>query len=355
MATASSNLPHWPDDLFEHVVIFSREPELCTLSRVNQSVSTLALRALYRSITFDLRSTRRQKLNSLSGEPPPPQIQGCLETLQSNDHCASLVHNLNVQWQRQSTWEAESISMHEFGALLKSCLLRLVNLKHLSLELNVFETFPALNDTFSFKLTSFSTTLPWNEDLVAFLGSQASSLQELRLECDCESDSMSLQNKIFPAIRILHWHGHAKVEILSTILQKTWQNLELLHVNFTDLKAVEDVTDLLRQYPTTPSKIAFTFNVQGALGYVSGLPIEELWLGGHSAIGYPEDLMELRLSNFRRLKSLTFLMTELSRDKFTLDMQSTACAMWFDQCPTLKVVGFHDVEKCETTELRRPG
>jgi hypothetical protein len=372
MATvrAPPNLPRWFDDLFEHIVKFSKERELCTLARVNKFVSKLAHGALYGSITLRVdqrpQASMRQDLNASSGEPSPPSTQLCLETLKSNDSRASLVHNLNIQWQRQTTEEAESMSVDEFGGLLKACLMRLVNLTHLSLEFNVFETYPALNDTFPFQLVCFSTTLPWNEDLVAFLGSQASSLRELRLECDSDSevDSIPLQNRTFPPIKTLHWGGNAVV-LLSTILKKTWQDLQLLHVNFTEAKAAEDVVDLLRQYPTIPSKLEFTFDVQGALDYISGLQTEELWLGGPCVISILDNLtvslffafcwlvvtellQVLRLSNFERLKSLRFVITERNRDIFTPLVKSTACAVWFDQCPTLRIITFQNGESCDT-------
>jgi hypothetical protein len=182
------------------------------------------------------------------------------------------------------------MSADEFGDLLKVCLMRLFNLKRLSLDFNVFETFPSLNDTFPFGLVRFSTTLPWNEDLVGFLGSQASTLRDVRLDCDSEGHNIPLQNRAFPAIQDFHWGGNAKVEILSTTLKRTWGSLELLHVKFPEAKAVEDVVGLLRQYPTIRSKLAFTFEVQGALGYVSGLQTEELSLGGPYIVGSSDDL-----------------------------------------------------------------
>jgi hypothetical protein len=285
------NLPHLLDDLFEHIVKFSRERELCSLSRVNKFVSKLAQGALYGSITLDLRPSLRQDMPvTRTDERHPPPTQICLEILKSNDILASLVHSLNIRWQRQTTEEADSISVNDSGDLLKACLLRLVNLERLSLEFNVFETFPALNDTFPFELVCFSTTLPWNEDLVAFLGSQASSLRELSLDCDDEGISISLQNRSFPAIKILRWGGHANVEILSTILHRIWQDLELLHVNFTETKATEDIVDLLRQYPIILAQLYFTFDVQGALGCLSGLQPEELRLGGPFVIDCLDDL-----------------------------------------------------------------
>ena len=235
----------------------------------------LALRALYGSITLDQC-------------PPPAQV--CLETLMSNDDRARLVRSLNIQWQRQTTMEAESMSTDQFGDLLKACLMRLVNLERLSLDFNVFETFPSLNDTFPFELISFSTTLPWNEDLVAFLGSQASSLRELRLDFDGGDGSMALGDRLFPDIRVLYWGGNASVETLSTILKETWPSLEQLHMKFASIKATEDVVHLLQQYSIIPSRLDFTFDVQGALGCLSGLQTEELWLGGPNVIGSPNGL-----------------------------------------------------------------
>ena len=290
MGPSANPPPQWLDDLFEHVVKFSTKHDLCTLSRVNKFVSESALRALYGSITLDQRPDPRQDLNALSSEPRRPPAQRCLETLASYGSRASLVHSLNIQWQRQTIGEAESMLAEEFGALLKACLVRLVNLKCLSLDFNVFETFPALNDTFPFELVQFSTTLPWNEDLITFLANQSSTLRDLRLDCNSESNDIPLQNYPFPAIKVFHWGGNAKVEILSTMLERTWRTLELVHVKFADTKAVEDVVDMLRKYPTIPSKLVFAFEVQGALGRVSGLQTEELSLGGPYIIGAAGDL-----------------------------------------------------------------
>ena len=291
MTTPLPHFPYWPNDLFDHIVEFCGERELCTLSRVNKILSEVALRALYGSIILDQRPANlRQDHDSLSSLHSPPPTQKCLETLKSNDYLASLVRSMNIQWQRQTTAEAPSMSTDKYGGLLKVCLMRCVNLQDLVLNFNIFETFPALNDTFSFQLVRFSTTLPWNEDLIAFLGSQSSSLQELGLHGDGEGNVIPLQNKVLPAIRVLHWGGNAKVEVLSTILKKTWHDLESLHVIFIDIKATEDVVDLLRQYPTVPLKLCFAFHVRGALGCVSGLPIEKLFLGGPCVISSPEDL-----------------------------------------------------------------
>ena len=74
------------------------------------------------------------------------------------------------------------------------------------------------------------------------------------------------------------------------MLERTWRTLELVHVKFADTKAVEDVVDMLRKYPTIPSKLVFAFEVQGALGRVSGLQTEELSLGGPYIIGAAGDL-----------------------------------------------------------------
>jgi hypothetical protein len=288
MASTPATSPHWLDDLFEHVVKFSTERELCTLSRANKFISTIARRALYGAITLDQRPSSRRDQNPFSGKRP---AQACLEALVSNSNLSILVHTLNIRWQRQTLEAAESLSTDEFGGLLKACLMGLVNLKHLSLDLNVFETFQALNDTFPFELNSFSTNLPWNEDLVAFLGSQASSLRELRLDRDGEDDNIPLQNRAFPAIRALHWGGRAKVAILSTILDETWQNLGLLHMEFADTKALDEVVDLLRRYPTISFKLVFTLDVRGALGLVFGLQTEDICLGGLHIVGSPDDLM----------------------------------------------------------------
>ena len=201
------------------------------------------------------------------------------------------------------------MSTEELGGLLKACLMRLVNLKRLSLDFNAFETFPALNDTFPFELVQFSTTLPWNEDLTRFLASQSSTLQDLRLDCNSESNNIPLQDIPFPAIKIFHWGGNGKVEILSTILKKTWGSLELLHVKFADAKAVEDVVDMLRQYPTISSKLVFAFEVEGTLDRVSGLQTEELSLGGPYVIGSVYDLMVSFIFIFiaHQFKSLVYL------------------------------------------------
>jgi hypothetical protein len=288
MVSTRTTSPCWLDDLFEEVVKFSTEPELCTLSRANKFISTIARRALYGSITLDQRPSSLRDQNSFPRKRP---AQACLEALVSNPDLAILVHTLNIRWQRHTPEEVESLSTVEFGGLLKACLMGLVNLEHLCLDLNVFETFPALNDTFPFELNSFSTNLPWNEDLVAFLGSQALSLRELRLDRDGEDVNIPLQDRAFPAIRVLHWGGYAKVEILSTILGETWQNLGLLHMEFTDTKALDEAVGLLRRYPSIPAKLDFSLDVQGALGHVFGLQTENICFRGFHFASSLDDLM----------------------------------------------------------------